>query len=208
MSGALFYRPTRRWRTAVAFAAAVLIHCGAIMLAGIQQHEAANGPGSREDEFPAVEFELQPPDAETPPDTTDPAPTPEPTDEALFPQEHPTPVPVRRQNNRPVMPIPKPRAKHAQGFRGRFSAKVLALNAPRPEYPYEARRQKITGEGIAVLTVDPINGNVVDVTMLKGTGSPVLDNATISGFRRWRFKPGSPSQVRVPITFTLAGAQY
>ena len=209
MTGTLFYQPARPWRTAVAFAAAILIHFGAVVLANIRQHEAVSEPDLIEDGFPPVILEPQSPDNNlTPPDVADAAPTPEPTNEALFPEEHPTPVPVRRQNSRPVRPIQKPGSKEAQGLRTPFSAKVLAVSATRPEYPYEARSQKITGEGIALMTVDPVSGSVADVTMLKSTGSPVLDNATLSGFRRWRFKPGSPSKVRVPITFTMMGAQY
>jgi TonB family protein len=88
------------------------------------------------------------------------------------------------------------------------SAKVFALSAPRPEYPYEARRQKITGDGIAVIRIDPGSGSVTDVSMAKSTGSVFLDNAAIAGFRRWRFKPGSVSTVTCPITFTLSGAAY
>jgi TonB family protein len=84
----------------------------------------------------------------------------------------------------------------------------MALNAPRPEYPYEARRQKITGSGVAVMSVDPGSGNVTDVTMSKSTGSAFLDNAAIAGFRRWRFKPSSVSTVTCPVTFTLSGASY
>ena len=58
------------------------------------------------------------------------------------------------------------------------------------------------------MTVDPVTGNVSSVSMAKGTGSPVLDNAALSGFRRWRFKPGTVSTVTCPITFTLVGARY
>jgi protein TonB len=88
------------------------------------------------------------------------------------------------------------------------SAKVFAVNAPRPEYPYEARRQKITGDGIVVMTVDPGSGSVTDVSMAKSTGSVFLDNAAIAGFRRWRFKPGSVATVTCAVTFTLSGASY
>ena len=36
------------------------------------------------------------------------------------------------------------------------SAKAVAVSAPRPEYPYEARRSKITGSGVCVMTVDTV----------------------------------------------------
>ena len=88
------------------------------------------------------------------------------------------------------------------------TAKVFAVSAPRPEYPYEARRQNITGDGIVVMNVDPVTGNVSSVSMSKTTGSPFLDNAAIAGFKRWRFRPGTVSTVTCPVTFTLTGASY
>jgi TonB family protein len=88
------------------------------------------------------------------------------------------------------------------------SAKLFAISAPRPEYPYEARRQRITGDGVVVMTVDRLTGNVTTVSMSKTTGSPFLDNAAVAGFKRWRFKPGTVSPVTCPVTFTLTGASY
>jgi TonB family protein len=88
------------------------------------------------------------------------------------------------------------------------SAKAFALSAPRPEYPYEARRQKITGDGVVVMTVDPVTGNVISVSMSRTTGSPFLDNAALAGFKKWRFKTGTVSSVTCPVTFTLTGASY
>jgi TonB family protein len=82
------------------------------------------------------------------------------------------------------------------------------MYAPRPVYPYEARRQRITGSGIALLTVASADGNVVDVRMAQSCGSVILDNATHDAFRRWHFKPGSVERVQVPITYTLTGASY
>ena len=88
------------------------------------------------------------------------------------------------------------------------NGKIFALSAPRPDYPYEARVRHLTGSGIAIISVDPITGFATDVTMEQSIGNPILDNSTVSAFRRWRFKPGSPSRVRIPITFLLTGAQY
>ena len=42
----------------------------------------------------------------------------------------------------------------------------------------------------------------------RSIGNPILDNSTVSALRRWRFKPGTPQRVRIPITFVLTGAQY
>ena len=87
-------------------------------------------------------------------------------------------------------------------------AKALAINSPRPPYPYEARAHKITGSGVIVANVDTACGNVTDASVAKVLGSSILDNAAVSTFRRWRFRPGSVSKVRIPITFTLTGASY
>ena len=59
--------------------------------------------------------------------------------------------------------------------------------APRPQPPYEARVRHITGFGICVLQVRP-DGTVSDATMVRSTGSAILDNATVSTFRRERKK--------------------
>jgi TonB family protein len=87
-------------------------------------------------------------------------------------------------------------------------AKALAIIAPKPAYPYEARAQRITGSGVMVFHVDSSTGEVTDVTVQKSTGSPVLDNAAVTGFRRWKFRPGTAPKVTAPITFTLTGASY
>ena len=101
------------------------------------------------------------------------------------------------------------RAIGTSGSPANFSSlKALALSAPRPEYPYEARRQRTTGSGIAALTIDPVSGNVTDVRMTQSTGSATLDNATINALRRWRFKSGAMTRVQVPITYTLTGASF
>ena len=77
-----------------------------------------------------------------------------------------------------------------------------------PEEKPEFVEEKITGSGVCVMTVDSGSGSVTSAEMAQSTGSPILDNAATSAFRRWRFKPGTVSRVRTPITFTMSGAQY
>lgn len=125
----------------------------------------------------------------------------------MIPEERSTPPPIRHPTTRLATPLVKTR-NATIGSQGSLSARVSALTAPQLEYPYEARRQKITGSGIAALTVDPVSGSVTSVMMEVSTGSPVLDNAAVTGFHRWRFKPGTISKVKLPITYTLTGAQY
>jgi TonB family protein len=87
------------------------------------------------------------------------------------------------------------------------AGRALALHAPRPDYPYEARHRNITGSGVVALTVDSGTGLVVDAVMEESAGSPILDQSALSAFRRWRFKIGTPPRVRIPVTFTITGAQ-
>lgn len=208
MTRALLYQPGPRWRIGAALGAAALIHFAAIALASIHQHEQTSDLPPGDDSFPPITLESESPtdNPTPPPDVVDP-PTPSPTDESLVPEERPTPAPVRRQTTRLTTPIVNARSTTI-GSTSLSSARVSALSAPRLEYPYEARRQRITGSGTVAMTVDPVNGNVTSVAMETSTGSPVLDNAAITGFRRWRFKPGTVSRVKSPITYTLTGAAY
>ena len=204
---AFLYQPRQRLRVGMAFGAAVLIHFAAIALANVHLVEKTAEP-TFTDKFSDITFEDPPSTVVEPtPEDPEPLPTPVQTD-ASFPEETSTPPPIRRQARKPVAPIVKPRNNGSAGALTWSSAKVLAVNAPRPEYPYEARRQRITGDGIVAMTIDPMTGNVSSVSMSKSTGSPFLDNAALTAFRRWRFKAGTVSSVTCPITFTLTGAAY
>src|ERR1044071_4459079 len=75
------------------------------------------------------------------------------------------------------------------------------VTVPLPEYTYEMKRRNLSGNGVCVVTVDSATGTVLGATMFPSTGSPVLDKLTIQTFKSWRFKPGSVSQVRIPITY-------
>jgi TonB family protein len=81
------------------------------------------------------------------------------------------------------------------------AAKAMAVSAPLPDYPYEARRAHATGNGVCLITVDTASGNVTSATMTKSTRNALLDKITTDTFGRWQFKPGTVSQVQVPITY-------
>ena len=85
-------------------------------------------------------------------------------------------------------------------------AKALAVYAPRPAYPYEAREKHLTGSGIVLLNVDSSTGTVVSAQMLKSTGYKVLDDSALEAFRQWRFKPGTVRKVRIPTNFVMRGS--
>lgn len=81
--------------------------------------------------------------------------------------------------------------------------KRLAINAPRPEYPYEAYAKHWTGAGIVLLEVDAQTGVVRSARMLKSTGHQILDESALNAFRRWRFTPGVAPRVKIPIRFLM-----
>ena len=82
------------------------------------------------------------------------------------------------------------------------AAKAVTTYAPRPNYPQEARSHRIAGNGVCVVSVDPANGSVTNASMEQSTGSPILDKSVLRTLRTWKFKPGTVSQVSIPVEFT------
>ncbi len=210
--GPLLYRPSPRWHVIAAFGAALGIHAMAAVIAGIKNEEPPADLSQIPEAVAEVTFEQASPEPTPPPEEMiEPEPVetpPEPTEVPEFVEEKPTPQPKRDQT-KPVAPIARPKpAGVPAGPMSMSAAKAVAVSAPRPEYPYEARRSKITGSGVCVMTVDTASGAVTSAEMASSCGNPILDNAATSAFRRWRFKPGTVSRVRTPITFTMTGASY
>jgi len=122
-----------------------------------------------------------------------------------LPEEVATPAPTveekkprvrKRAIVQPKAPEPPPAAPTSLS-----AAKGVAIRAPLPDYPYGARRDHVTGDGVCLITVDTTSGNVTSTTMTKSTGNTLLDKVTTDTFGRWQFKPGTVSQVQVPITY-------
>ncbi len=157
----------------------------------------------------AVITEL-PPEPTPPPEEEPPPPPPPPDEPTEFTIEEPTPPPRPKD-----APTPKPRARVAASHRAAapsgpvsfVSAKANLTSAPRPTYPYEARRARQTGSGKFLLHFDGSGGAVTDVDVVQSTGSAILDQTSSSTFRRWRCRPGAYTKVYVPITYTMEGAQ-
>jgi TonB family protein len=80
-------------------------------------------------------------------------------------------------------------------------AQSMAITAPLPEYTYEMKRRNLAGNGVCVVTVDPATGTVTNAMMFRSTGSPLLDKLTTQTFKSWRFKQGTVSEVRIPISY-------
>jgi periplasmic protein TonB len=205
MTRAIVSQSAHKWRFGIALAVAAGIHLAAISFATVQRVEPKTVPGTP-DEGPTLIFDPVEPEIRPQPDLPEPLPAP-PVIDGTYLEPASTPPPLNRPPTKFstfVRPRPNPTGKSVNVS----AAKIFALSAPRPEYPYEARRQKITGDGIALLTIDQNSGDVIQVTMSKSTGNPLLDNAVLAGLRRWRFKPGTVSSVTCPITFALTGVAY
>ena len=200
----LLYRPPPPLYFWGAFGVALAIHLTAVALA--QKHEA---PVEVPPDIPTavIEATLQATEEPTPPPEDIPLPEPPPPPE-IQPEfvEETTPPPKKPQSQK-FAPIKAPQAAGHPGTLSISSAKALATYAPRPQYPYEARSRHVTGSGVCVVEVGP-SGSVTSASMAQSIGNPILDNAATSAFRQWRFKPGSVSKVKIPITFTMTGASY
>jgi TonB family protein len=86
----------------------------------------------------------------------------------------------------------------------------------------QARKQRLTGDGLFILHIQIRTGLVKDVAVERSTGSSILDAAAISTLKQWRYKPGALSPkievdlphpgvipaedyfVRAPVHFTMS----
>ena len=206
------YKPYSKWTAIIAFVVAVALHIAAMIYLELKPDESAAPVSLGAEQFAEVTFEATPP--------VQPEPVPPPEDEPLdtpppvvaptdFVEEKPTPDAKRTRTSRVRTPIASPQQSgNIGGVSSIGAARAVAVSAPRPAYPYEARRAGTTGSGVALLNVNSATGGVTSIVMSQSTGSSILDNAATSAFKRWRFKPGTVTKVRVPITFTLTGAQF
>jgi len=203
MNTALIYRPNNRKLIGIAFVCAITIHLSAIAIAITKTRPVSlTSWDEADDQVIGIDAQtLQVEDVSPPEDVLSP-----PNEEA-FPQENSTPATSHARKKTPISAIRSTKIGTGKAARP-GSVKSLTLYAPKPNYPYEARRGGTTGSGVVQLTVNFDAGNVIDARMTQSTGSTILDTATIEALRRWRFKPGAVETVSVPITFTLSGVSY
>ena len=205
MAKPLLFRPPPRWHFWGALFGAIAIHAGAVGAYALKREP----PPVDLSDIPTATIDAtiqQVEDQPTPPPEDIPIPEAPPMPE-VKPEfvEETTPPP---RLNKPAKAAPI-KAPTSSGSMNMSSAKASAISAPKPPYPYEARAHHITGNGMCVLTVDVASGSVTDAEMAQSTGNNLLDQATTSTFRRWKFRPGSTApKVKVPITFTMAGASF
>jgi TonB family protein len=171
------------------------------------------GSAAEQQLTPLPSLEIKPGTALTPEQPT-PAPTLEsplgrtartPSSPEIKPEyvEETTPPPrqPKRQKIAAIAAITTPQVAGSPGGTMSISSSRAATYAPKPEYPSEARTRHITGSGVCVVDVDPGSGNVTGASMAQSTGNPILDDSAVRTFRKWRFKPGTVSRIRIPVEF-------
>ncbi|PYL21179.1 MAG: hypothetical protein DMF41_03445 [Verrucomicrobia bacterium] len=135
---------------------------------------------------------------------TTPRPSVQIAQESVEEATPPPPQPKRRK----IAPRKTPEVVSTPEITSYSSAKALATFTPLPKYPARARSPGVTGIGVCIVSVDPASGSVTGASMEQSTGDPTLDKSAVNAFRKWRFKPGTVSKVRIPIEFTMAGASH
>ena len=87
-------------------------------------------------------------------------------------------------------------------------AESVLASRVEPEYPEEARRQKIQGAVVLAIRIGT-DGSVEDLQFV--SGPPQLAEAAVNAVKHWRYKPqtvnGHPAQIqtRVTLDFRLPG---
>lgn len=82
------------------------------------------------------------------------------------------------------------------------------LKTPPPNYPSLPLQAGIEGTCVIKAVIDTL-GNVVDVKIYKSSGNRLLDDAALTAFRSYQFKPAVQHDrpvsvwIRMPITFKL-----
>lgn len=97
---------------------------------------------------------------------------------------------------------------------GRHESKESAGNAPwmrdlkraRMPTPLRGDRSRWSqGVGIFRIRLEPATGAAREVTILRSTGHVAFDRSALLALKLWRWKPGTWTQVEVPMLFQRGG---
>ena len=78
---------------------------------------------------------------------------------------------------------------------------LKAIDTPKPVYQAEWAKRGLKGKGVVLVTIDKDTGKVTGAQMFQSTGSKELDGSALEAYSRWRFAPGTVSQVKIPVEF-------
>ena len=169
---------------------------------------------AKQNEIASLQKRIQEAGAAKPSENPTAASTPEKQSISPPPPEiKPEPVeqtapPPQQPKRRKTSPAEAPEVGASAATISFSSAKALATFAPLPKYPLRVRSDGVTGSGVCVVSVDQASGRVTGASMEQSTGDSTLDKSAVRAFRKWRFKPGTVSKVRIPIEFTMTGASH
>ena len=171
--------------------------------------EAMEPPPPPEEKPPTPMVQPSPPQTALPPEATETAPVPPPPTTSAVPEPTPRPRPAavsspprprpqHLQAAKPVVPQSAPSAPSAPEAPAATAAPATAAApaslspgwrqalagwlARHKSYPEEARRRGVQGTVLVRFAIDR-DGKVVDVAVLRGSGSPLLDDVTVAMLR-------------------------
>jgi TonB family protein len=102
-----------------------------------------------------------------------------------------------------IVTIVPPCSLHAQSTSpGGPATPIKAIYTPMPVYQAEWSKRGLTGKGVVLVTIDKATGKVTGAQMLQSTGNKLLDGSALEAYSRWRFAPGTVSQLKIPVEFT------
>jgi TonB family protein len=205
MNTALVYRPNNRGMIWVAFGFALAIHLAAVALGENKSKLPSLSFGTELDDVVLGTVDLLP---QPPEQDIVSSPGQIPAEDQEFTEENAMARQIRPRKKIPIAPVARSIGLGRPAVMRSVSMKAVTLYAPRPSYPYEARRNGVRGSGVVGLTLNSASGEVIDARMSQSTGSAILDHTAVEALRRWRFRPGVPSNVTVPITYALTGVSY
>ena len=149
--------------------------------------------------------------AEIPKPIPTPVPTPEPV---VAPKPEPTPVVQAKPAQKPVIKkiatvAPKPRPVNPSVGTGtgdpNFAPSSLVVgnkDFPKPPYPSEARMRHY--QGVVVLAIHVVNGEVADVSIQSSSGYALLDSTASRWVQmRWKFPKNLTRSLNQRVTFAL-----
>lgn len=152
--------------------------------------------------------------AVTPSQSTEPAPPVQAKSESKSvptetPQQNNSTLPVKakktqrlaaRTANNNVTPPPPAAANIAPADWQRF-----VISSPDVVFPEVVKRTGMQGQGLFQLTVDPKDGTVTEVKVLRHTGYDQLDRIFVSNFFQWRFQPRTITTAKIPRGIRVTG---
>lgn len=101
----------------------------------------------------------------------------------------------------PVAPPPPPKPVKREALRvGGNVQESKLIRKVEPVYPELAKRARVSGVVILVVTVDE-EGNVTDVRVTRG--HPLLNDAATAAVKQWKYSPTTLNGEPVPVIATV-----